>query len=161
MNNRYSTVEERFAVKIKKTDDCWLWMGRKDKDGYGRLRVNKKIKVAHRIAWELAHGIPVPRGLYVCHHCDNPSCVNPDHLFLGTSSDNMLDAIRKGRYHFTYGETNGRHKLNRIQVEEIRTTTDPYRTIGERFGVTVSTVSAIKRHRIWKFLDAVKESPCE
>ena len=76
---------------------CIIWTGKVNQAGYGQLPVNGKMKVVHRFVYESLHG-PVPRELYVCHHCDVPSCCNPDHLFVGTNRENQLDSIRKGRY---------------------------------------------------------------
>lgn len=76
--------------------ECWEWVASGDSDGYGQLMVGKRMKKAHRVAWELANG-PIPDGSFVCHHCDNPSCVRPSHLFLGSNSENMRDMVRKGR----------------------------------------------------------------
>lgn len=95
------TVEERFLEKVRKvTNRCWLWTGGKGKrkDGLmsGRFWMDGKLWMASRASWELHYG-PIPDGLCVCHHCDNPLCVRPDHLFLGTQKDNMQDASRKGR----------------------------------------------------------------
>lgn len=92
-------IAERFWQKVQKGDGCWVWtgavvLGKREK--YGRFLFNGKVRGAHRVAWELTNG-PIPEGIFVLHHCDNPPCVRPDHLFLGTNSTNMLDAARKGR----------------------------------------------------------------
>ena len=95
------TVFERWCEKVdmKGTDDCWEWLAYKNKGGYGCFKNNKKMVRAHRYAYEhyKNNGQPIPSNLCVCHHCDNPGCVNPNHLFLGTQKDNMLDRERKGR----------------------------------------------------------------
>jgi hypothetical protein len=96
-------VRERFwpKVRVGPSKDCWEWLGSKDPRGYGRLFVGGRggrPVAAHRIAWELTFG-PIPEGEHVCHKCDWPSCCNPDHLFLGSRSDNMQDAAKKGRIH--------------------------------------------------------------
>lgn len=81
-----------FWSRVDKSGDCWLWTGARDGKGYGRLG----NKVASRLSWELSHG-PIPRGKLVCHKCDNPPCVRPDHLFLGSPADNFYDMVAKGR----------------------------------------------------------------
>jgi len=93
-----------FWSKVQKSDGCWTWAGATWGRGYGAFKHEGRQVYAHRFAWEMAKG-PIPAGLFVCHHCDNPLCVRPDHLFLGTHTDNMRDASRKGRlygWHVTH-----------------------------------------------------------
>jgi hypothetical protein len=91
-------IHRAFWSKVALGDDreCWEWT-RKKARGYGRFDVRGWPVYAHRIAWVIAFGV-IPDGLYVCHSCDNPPCVNPAHLFLGTAKDNMQDKVRKGRH---------------------------------------------------------------
>lgn len=97
---QYRPLEERFWPKVRKTDTCWWWTAGGDKaDGYGRIRAGGRgtpTLLAHRAAWEITFG-PIPDGLEVCHTCDTPRCVRPDHLFLGTSLQNNQDMVAKGR----------------------------------------------------------------
>jgi hypothetical protein len=94
------TIDERFWMKVQKSNGCWEWTAYRDPDGYGRFGWARKRRseniLAHRVSWELHYG-PIPEGLWICHHCDNPSCVRPDHLFLGDRSMNMKDCAAKGR----------------------------------------------------------------
>lgn len=132
-------IEVQFWGKVKKgkPNECWEWQAsRKPPRGYGQIGINGKPKHAHRVAYELATGKPIPEGLRVCHHCDNPPCVNPRHLFLGSDQDNMDDAARKGRL----------GKLSKAAVREIklmRGSGFALKQIAERFGVDVSMVSRI------------------
>ena len=88
---------ERFWKNVDKTESCWVWTGSVRHFGHGHLNVSRRRILAHRFSWELAHG-PVPAGLNVCHRCDNPRCVHPEHLFLGTQGDNVRDMVAKGRH---------------------------------------------------------------
>ena len=92
----------REKVDMKGPNDCWEWLAAKDSRSYGQIKINRKHTRAHRYAYEhyKNNGHPVPSNLYVCHHCDNPGCVNPNHLFLGTAKDNTQDMLRKGRHRF-------------------------------------------------------------
>lgn len=98
--------------------------------------------------WVLAHGAIPPR-LQVLHHCDNPPCVNPAHLFLGTNADNVADKLRKGRLPDTRGERNANAHLTAALVQQIRDATGSQQAIGARFGVSQSLVSQIKRRVAW------------
>lgn len=86
----------RFWQHVQKSESCWLWMGNTDQNGYGRIGVLFRSRLAHRLSWEINRG-PIPPNLHVLHRCDVPGCVNPDHLFLGTQADNVADMIKKGR----------------------------------------------------------------
>lgn len=93
-----TSFKDKFRKHIKKTPTCWLWTGSKDFRGYGVVSAEKSKKLAHRLSYELHIG-PITDGLFVCHHCDNPPCCKPAHLFLGTNADNVRDAVKKGQFH--------------------------------------------------------------
>ncbi len=128
---------------------CHLWTASLNNKGYGSFRLKKRTKLAHRVAWEQRNG-PIPDGLYVCHKCDTPSCVNPDHMFLGTPADNMRDAANKGR--IPYGEAHHNAKLNDQNVRAIREMRSAGMTqsaIGARIGVSQTVVGDVLAGSIW------------
>lgn len=110
-SQREKSTEQRFWEKVRKTDACWEWTACRDKDGYGFFRHEGKNLKAHRFVLELT-GRCVDRKAYVCHTCDNPSCVNPAHLWIGDNSANQIDASRKGRH--------AHQRLSAADVTEIR-----------------------------------------
>jgi HNH endonuclease len=89
-------IVKRFWARVRKTDACWEWTGSTRHFGHGHLNVSGRRVLAHRFSWELANG-PIPPGLQINHHCDNPPCVRPDHLYLGTQADNTRDRVERGR----------------------------------------------------------------
>lgn len=97
----------RFYDKVNKTNSCWLWTGSLTKYGYGKININKKYISTHRLSWELVNG-KIPEGMHICHTCDVRSCVNPEHLFLGTPKDNAVDREQKGRSNSQGYKTNAR-----------------------------------------------------
>ncbi len=99
------TLQERFDEKwlLDTRSGCWLWTGATSSHGYGRIFWNGTVYRASRISWFLRHGVLPPEELHACHHCDTPACVNPDHIFLGTRSDNHQDSIAKGRHIYKRG----------------------------------------------------------
>lgn len=118
------TPEQKFWERVHVTEACWEWLGAKSSNGYGNLSINKRTTVsAHRFSYELHHGA-IPYGRYICHACDNPNCVRPDHLFLGTPSDNVQDCIAKGRHRpSNYRPERHNHHQTKVSVaglEELR-----------------------------------------
>lgn len=152
-------ILSRFMEKVDKTDSCWIWTGSTVKPktharAYGQISYNGKVQLAHRVSYQLFNG-PVPESLDVCHTCDNARCVNPNHLFLGTRTENMLDAVSKGRLPFQEDPTlSPKTKLTADQVIEIRTTHKDNDTheVAALFGVHFSTINDIKRGKTWKQL---------
>lgn len=141
----------RFWDHVAKGDGCWLWTGCRIKNGYGRLYINRKPFLAHRLMWVLTHG-EVSDRLEVCHHCDNPSCVNPLHLFVGTHRDNMRDAEAKGRFGSHVGENNHRALLTSEQVLAIRKSTATLNELAAQYGIKPNYASAVRRGHKWKHI---------
>ena len=133
---------------------CWLWTYHVNADGYAQTRIQGKSVMAHRLSWQLANGSS-PADKYVCHKCDNPRCVNPTHLFLGTQQDNMDDMVAKGRYVAPSaagaGPLNGAAKLTSAEAREIRKLYAagglPQEKVAERFGVTTAVVTRIVKRK--------------
>lgn len=141
---------------------CWLWTAYVDSSGYGRFTIKGVGGLAHRLSLAIFRE-PAPDDLFVCHKCDNPSCVNPDHLFVGTHQDNMADMIAKGRH--AHGATHAfvknpmlcargegkplSSKLTDAAVREIRTLLGTNRDIGKRFGVDAAQISRIRTGKAW------------
>lgn len=130
---------------------CIEWMGMRDEHGYGVLKYhNRKYKV-HRWVWEMQNG-PIPKGMFICHHCDNPSCANLDHLFLGTPKDNRLDCCRKKRHWVPEGKENGRAVLTEEQVVYAMArmlTGESQCSVARDFGVTSTTIRFIWTGHTW------------
>lgn len=144
------SLDEKFWEKVdkKSESECWVWLGAITDDGYGSFW----SKLSHRVAWELTYG-PIPKGKYICHHCDNPSCVNPSHLFLGTQLDNMQDMVYKGRSYDHSGENNPKVKLSELDVLEIRRLSSlgvsAYK-LSKMFLVSATNIHAIIKRQTWK-----------
>jgi hypothetical protein len=144
---RTTPWQERFwrYVTPGDKDECWEWTGARDHHGYGRLnrgRQGEGILKAHRASWELHNG-PIPAGLHCCHKCDNPPCVNPTHLFLGTMATNLQDASQKRRMK---GWSGIPRKLTDEQVRELREFVNAGATCEQaaaRFGISDSHASAL------------------
>ena len=149
------TVEERFWSKVDKTGDCWIWLGGVSGDGYGRFWDGpEKMIGAHRFSWLLA-GESIPEGEYVCHHCDNPPCVRPSHLFVGTQQDNIDDKMRKGRHVASKGSDNG---MSLLSEEDVRNICGEFNRgtnqnkIARQYGISKKHISDIIRGKRWGYL---------
>ena len=158
-------LEERFwsKVEINGDDDCWPWTAatRRKDEGYGAFWLNRRHQPSNRVAWILERG-EIPHGLVVCHSCDNPSCCNPDHLFLGSPLENNKDKVNKNRQ--SKGESHGSSKLTTDQVIEIKSLKPKTLKSGNRklmdslankFNVKAGTIYDVWT-RTWNHLNEVK-----
>jgi hypothetical protein len=148
----------RFWSKVAITADitkCWIWGASKNKKGYGHFGFNGRMYQAHRFAYKLYYG-DYDEILQCLHKCDNPSCVNPNHLWLGTNTDNVLDMVAKGRNKYCKGEKNGNSKLTEKDVIEIRniysTGSHSFRSLAKMYGIHNSVVGDIVNRNNWKNL---------
>jgi len=151
-SNRGLTAEERFAKGFIKTDGCWVWKLGKDKDGYGIFRGmigTTTFKRAHRYSYALHTG-DLLVGSHVLHSCDNPRCVNPEHLSSGTNADNMRDKVQKGRQKAPVGEKHGHAILTERQARRILKDPRPYVEIASEYNVAPSTIGSLKQRVSWK-----------
>jgi len=143
---------DRFWSRVDKGPklSCWEWKGGRDNYGYGMYCFGKVNRHAHAVAWELTFG-KIPKGICVCHHCDNRSCCNPHHCFLGTNKENSEDMANKGRS--AHGERHAMHKLTLDQVKEIRNLYAnggiTHKQIARQFGIDRTNVGLIVRHKTW------------
>lgn len=145
-------VMKLLSKAVVTDNDCWEWVGHFYENGYGRVHYKGKHERAHRLSY-LFHKGPITNNLLVCHTCDNPKCINPDHLFLGTNKDNMDDADAKGRYHqkFQPGGIPPNSKFTKEEVRFIRSQVNvPAEILALRYNVSISTIKNIKAGRSFK-----------
>lgn len=152
--------EQRFWLKVCKHSECWNWLGylNADRGGYGRIEIDGHFIYVHRYSWMLAYG-SIPDGLQVCHRCDNPACVKPDHLFLGTNAENLADMRAKGRHRWGNtpfpGVSNPMARLTDEAVLEIRRRWQAgtlQKDLAAEFGVSKMTISRAVRGESWSHL---------
>lgn len=149
---RITPPEIRFWKFVQKTESCWLWTGNKSNWNYGLFKAGEKDTYSHRFSWILHHG-PIPEGMCVLHRCDNPPCINPDHLFLGTFADNTHDMHKKGRANTSKGSQHCHAKLTESQVAEIRRRyalgNITQSELGAEFGVHRVSIRRIIKRKVW------------
>lgn len=147
------TFDSRFWARVDRTagpGGCWPWIGGVDDKGYGVVRRpgDARQVIASRAAYELMHGA-IPAGLIVRHQCDNPPCVNPAHLALGTHKDNSDDKLSRGRGKWAKGEEVGSARLTAEQAAAIRASPLPLRQLAAQYGMTYGHIGKIKRGELW------------
>lgn len=146
-NTEWNRVPPLQRYEVDHESGCWIWRGCIQSHGYGHIQVNKQRFSAHRYFFLNLRG-PVPDGLFLCHKCDNPRCVNPDHIFLGTGKDNANDMVEKGRS--KKGESHVFAKLTNEQVKRIFVDTREDWIVAQEHGVSSSLVCQIHRGKIWR-----------
>ena len=146
---RQSSIETRLAFYSEAMPNgCRIWRGYISPCGYGRVSWNNRGKLAHRVAWEIKHG-SIPPQMAICHKCDVRACINVDHLFTGTVTDNNADRVAKGRSYRAYGTRHGLAKLTDGKVLEIRKDARSQRAIAKHYGVSQRLVWNIQNRRSW------------
>lgn len=148
MPRNTKNTPETFWMMIRRNGGCLEFTGGKSDKGYGKLNFNGRTQRAHRVSWELTNG-PIPDGMFVCHDCDNPPCINPMHLFLGTAVENSRDMVDKHRQ--ASGHRNGRSVLTPEQVMEIRSNPKiPAARLARKYGVHHSSVKNVRKGKSHK-----------
>lgn len=151
------TWADAVIARVVRSGDCWVWTGAVDRHGYGQMRVEGRTTYVHRVVADEVLG-PLEPGEAVCHRCDNPPCVRPDHLFIGSQADNLADMTAKGHRRNLPpqpGELHPRHRLTAEQVREIRrrrAAGEKLTDLGREFSVTKAHIGNIAARRLWKSL---------
>lgn len=160
--------ERRIIDRLDRSGDCWLWTGALDGRGRGRVWFGDKLELHHRAVWQILVG-PIPAGALLCHHCDNPQCANPTHLYIGDEKTNVADMFERGRAwqqrdperirqfgiasgqrnDWAKGERNPKAKLNQAQVAEILASAKGSRELGRLYGVDRTTIQRIRKGVLW------------
>lgn len=155
---RLQTIDERLENYVDKTGDCWIWTKNTYKYGYGRLSIGKSKQIrAHRYMYEKTYGV-IPNGMNVLHSCDNPRCIKPEHLFLGTQKDNVTDMMKKrrGGYKSFKGEEHSNSKLKDTDIIKIKEMWSSglflQREIAKELGISQQVISKIVNGIAWKHL---------
>jgi hypothetical protein len=155
-NGYNGTLAERMEKKTIKSgeNDCWKWIASCDTAKYPTIRVGHKLCRASHVAFELYNNVTIPNGMVIMHSCDNPNCVNPKHLSIGTKALNNLDKKQKGRCNSCKGELHPMRKLTQKDVDKIRklfsTGNHKYIEIASLFNVDRTTISNIVNQRTWR-----------
>lgn len=134
---------------------CWIWLNADGAQGYGRMRVNGKTRNAHRAAYEIANDTILTSDIDVCHRCDTPACVNPDHLFAGTRKENMEDCARKNRIRPPtplMGDESPNSKLTEDDVRAIRADNRSNRALARHYGLDKGTIAAVRKRLTWRHI---------
>jgi hypothetical protein len=146
------TIKERFIAKVRKTEGCWIWIACRNPKGYGLFGTGPQSRLAHRVSYSLFVG-PIPDGLLILHKCDNPRCVNPEHLYVGTHNDNSRDMMERGRGSFVGGEENPHAKLAKEEVSQIRNAYKrggiSYQKLSNIFGIWPGHLWRIVNNKAW------------
>jgi hypothetical protein len=152
-------IAARLWARVDRSGDCWLWTGYTNPGGYGQMNVGgHRTRLTHRVAWELTYGA-IPDGDFVCHRCDTPACCRPDHLFLGSHTDNMRDATQKGRLprNEQIGEA---HKAAKLTADDVRRMRALYAAggytfteLGDLFSVSRAKAFQVVRRKSWRHIE--------
>lgn len=147
-------MKERFMKNVRRSANCWTWVGPKDAKGYGLFWLKGSSKRAHRVSIEMHLGVSAV-GTTILHSCDNPSCVNPDHLSIGTQADNVRDMHIKGRAASRTGSLNGASKLTEADVMQIRSSHEGNTSLGRQYGVSKTTIMRVRKGLSWAHVKGV------